>query len=111
MPQKKKSDKKTVEGEKHTIGHEISSGVRSLFDTVKSRIVSELKIASERAGKDISRLGASLFFFMLGTVFVAIGLVKFFEYYVHIDASMAYALVGIILLVVSLGIRKPRSNK
>ena len=93
--------------EKHaSIGKEISSGIRNLFDTVTQKVSYEIKELSIRADKDFKRLATSLFFFMLGAVFISIGLVKVLDYYLRMDTPIAYVFVGLMLLVTSVIIKK-----
>jgi hypothetical protein len=96
--------KATVDKESAPIGKEISSGIRNLFDTITQRVSHEIKEVSLRADKDFKRLAASLFFFMLGTVFISIGLVRLIELFVGVPA--AYIIVGVLLLFVSITIRR-----
>jgi F0F1-type ATP synthase membrane subunit a len=100
VPSPKKKVKKTT-----SIASEISSGIKNLFETITQRVSSEIKEMSSLAEKDFRRLATSLFFFMLGAVFISIGLVKFLEYYLNFDAPVAYSFIGLLLLFASLVVK------
>jgi len=108
----KKQAPNTKVNEKHSpIGKEISSGIRNLFDTVTQKVLYEIKEISSRADKDFKRLATSLFFFMLGAVFISIGLVKILDSYLRMDTPIAYVFVGLLLIMISLFIKKNNTKQ